>query len=67
MSLTIPEVVERVKAIRDERYDAEAAHSDEDSLYEDVLRAIADGSRDAEALAAQALITKDFDFERWCS
>ncbi len=46
--------------------DAEAAHSEEDFLYEDVLRAIATGTCiDPQACAALALESGKIDFNRW--
>ena len=47
--------------------DVEGAHQKEDELYRDVLRAIADGSRDAMGLAASALKTQEIIGERWYS
>lgn len=42
------------------------AHSMEDSLHSDVLRAIASGTaEDPVACAREALRTEDLEFERW--
>lgn len=48
-------------------WDDELAHSMEDALWEDVLRAIADGAPNAAELAKAALATKELDFARWCA
>lgn len=44
--------------------DYEAAHSAEDTLHQDVLKAIADGSPHAPALAREALRTQEIKFPR---
>jgi hypothetical protein len=68
MMLTVEEVLRRVKAIRDIAEDDESAHIAEDSLYEDVLTAIATGKcLGPEACARAALKTKALRFSRWCS
>lgn len=66
--MTIFEVRERLEEIKTLANDSEAAHSREDGLYFDVLRAIADGETDDPAgLAAEALKTLGIDFDRWCA
>ncbi|GAA4928990.1 hypothetical protein GCM10023224_05470 [Streptomonospora halophila] len=45
--------------------DNEAAHCDEDALYIEVLRAVAQGAPNAAELAAEALHARDLDFTRW--
>lgn len=65
--MNVEDVRARVEMIRALAYDGEAAHSDEDALREDVLRAIADGADDPAALAAAALITSEIRFARWCA
>lgn len=57
--------VEQIKAIAGR--DDEAAHSMEDELFIDVLKAIAKGSRQAKALAREALKSKALQFPRHCS
>jgi hypothetical protein len=47
-------------------HDPEAAHSHEDRLFLDVLKAIANGERNPDELAAEALKSNDIDFPRWC-
>lgn len=63
------EVTARVRAIRAlSKSDPEAAHSNEDRLYADVLKAIAEGNltkADAMELAQTALKTKAATFPRW--
>jgi hypothetical protein len=56
----------RVDAINAESCDDEQAHCDEDILYEDVLRAIADGTaEDPKLCAFVALSTLEIEFSRW--
>lgn len=45
--------------------DPEAAHGFEDSLWSEVLRAIAKGADDPAGLARAALETLELDFPRW--
>ena len=59
------EVKDRIKTIGDKAGDPECAHILEDTLYFDVLRAIADGVENPKKLAEIALKTKKIDFERW--
>lgn len=47
--------------------DDEALHSQEDSLWGEVLEAIANGAPDAAGLAREAIRTNDLDFSRWCA
>jgi hypothetical protein len=62
------DVVERVALIRQAQDDDEMAHSMEDALYEDILRAIAAGTAENVAeMAKEALKTKDVAFARWCA
>ena len=66
--MTPKRVRERVKWIDSVRGDDEAAHSAEDALYAEVLRAIADGTaEDAQACAKEALKTQHIGFARWCA
>lgn len=63
--LDLEEIQTRVKAIRNLANDSEAAHSAEDALWFDVLTAIAEGDGRAQALAYEALETREIDFLRW--
>lgn len=65
--MTKQEVIERVKQIEAIRHDDEVAHSMEDDLYRDVLRAIAGGEIDGHELAAEALKVEKIKFARWCA
>ena len=66
--LTVQGVRMAVRAIRDEQANYDAAHCDEDSLYEKVLRAIARGTaEDVQGCARAALRTKTLKFARHCS
>jgi hypothetical protein len=47
--------------------DDEKAHGMEDALWQDVLRAIAKGSRKSRVLAREALKTLQIKFPRHCS
>ena len=67
--MTIDTIKSRLEEIRRIAGDNERAHSAEDELHQDVLRAIADG--DIEPLdsireaARLALASIDIEFERW--
>jgi hypothetical protein len=65
--MTVEDVEKRVVEIRQRAWDDEAAHSDEDSLRDDVLQTIADGAENARALALAVLETSKIDFSRWCA
>lgn len=66
--MDIADVAKRVKDIEQGKWDDEVAHSDEDSLYRDLLSAIADGTcTDPAACAALALTTQELEFARWCA
>jgi hypothetical protein len=67
MNLTLSDVRNRVEAIRAMANDDEGAHAAEDRLHVDVLTALAEGARGGKLLAAEALKTRDIDFERWCA
>ena len=68
MGLTVDEINRRVGLIDNCSADDEAAHSEEDELYRDVLKAIADGTAEQPAkCAAAALETRDITFARWCA
>ena len=64
--MTKNEVKRRVKDIKINADDYEGAHNMEDSLHQDVLRAIADGAENAAELAKEALKTKKIGFSRYC-
>jgi hypothetical protein len=65
----ISTVSRRLKAIRDAatKADDEVAHSLEDVLMVDALKAIAGGANDAPALAAAVLTSREIEFSRWCA
>jgi hypothetical protein len=64
--MTPQEVRDRVDRVRAEKADDERAHGYEDSLWEDVLEAIAAGAKGrSRDLATEALKTKDISFGRW--
>ena len=70
MRITVEYVKARVEVIKTTIDDPEAAHELEDSLHEEVLEGIADGSvwaEDAADVASAALETKDLEFSRWCA
>ena len=56
-----------VKQIKGESGDFETAHSDEDKLYEAVLKEVVKGNPEARSMAAEALKTKLIDFARYCA
>lgn len=65
--MTLAEIERRIADIEAMRADDESAHSAEDDLRADVLRAIADGAADAAAMAKLALTTDRIEFARWCA
>lgn len=67
--MRVEEVIKRVQEIEAvaDRGDPEAAHSREDSLYFDVLVAIASGSRNMRRLAQEAVKAAEIEFVRWCA
>jgi hypothetical protein len=68
MNLSPDLVLARVNEIRDIAGDGEVAHSKEDDLWRDVLRAIAEGTVVSGSECARvALLTQDIEFERWCA
>jgi hypothetical protein len=61
-------VRQRVADIEAVSGDPEDAHSDQDTLYRDVLEFIAGHDRDLPGrLAAEALKVEEIDFPRWCA
>jgi hypothetical protein len=65
--LTVDMVNERVAQISRKVKDPEDAHSAEDGLYLEVLRAIAGMRGPAARLAKAALATTKIRFPRWCA
>lgn len=66
--LTVAYVAGAVRKIYGLRGDPEAAHSEEDKLHQEVLKAIANSDcDDPQACARQALMTQAIDFSRWCA
>ena len=65
--MTIEEAQKRVDKVAACRGDDEGAHSEEDSLRNDILVAIAGGDPNPVGLAMIALKTNDIDFARWCA
>jgi hypothetical protein len=66
--MTVDDVKKRLKALEANRGDPESAHSDEDDLHQDVLRAISLGQCQTdppEDVAAEALKSLDIPFSRW--
>ena len=64
--MTSQDVLDRLREITAMAGDDEVAHSAEDRLHQDVLKAIADGSAESpENLARLALETRKIDFARW--
>lgn len=59
--------VEAIKHYAGKNRDPEAAHSMEDDMFVDVLRAIADGAPNAQEMAREALKSVALDFPRWCA
>lgn len=65
--MKIQEVIDRIANIKRIRGDDERAHGAEDALHQDVLRAIAGGTKNCRRLATEALKTLDIKFARWCA
>lgn len=65
--MKVAEVKARVERVRSLAQDFEAAHSEEDKLYADVLSAIARGAKNGQELAAAALQTEYIEFVRVCA
>jgi hypothetical protein len=64
--MTVDEIRERVNAIKKIKGDPEAAHGSEDTLFSDVLAAIAKGRcSDPAACAREALRSNYIRFPRW--
>lgn len=65
--MTVKQIEKRLEEIKASCEDYEHAHSEEDSLFEDVLKAIARGHQGAAELAKAALKSKKIDFTRYCA
>lgn len=66
--MNIEDVFRKLSEIADVVGDYEAAHSREDDLYYDLLKAIAAGEcDDPEACARVAISSKHLDFPRYCA
>ena len=65
--MTLEEVQAAVQRIRKfaEEKDGPGAHIHQDSLFENVLLAIAAGAANPKELAAAAVVVADLDFDRW--
>jgi septum formation topological specificity factor MinE len=63
--MTIEEVERRINLIQANTRDYEVAHHEEDKLREDVLKAIANGSNNAQQLAQLTLKTSEIHFPRY--
>lgn len=64
--MTPEQVREQVEHIRvNAHIDPEARHCEQDTVYIDVLQAIADGADNPRELAAEAVKIDDIDFPRW--
>lgn len=62
--MTVKDVRIRLLLIAELQRDGEMAHSAEDRLWEDVLRAIARGDKYPISLAAEAVKSRDIVFDR---
>lgn len=66
--MTVADIEARVEAIKPMIYDGEKAHTMQDELYEDVLKAISERNCvHAQECAKTALKVKKLDFSRWYS
>lgn len=65
--MDVTKIRDRVHEIRVCSDNPEGAHTLEDALYLDVLRAIADGAENPEELAREALLAAEIMFPRWCA
>lgn len=65
--MTLQDVKNNVLKIYEMKGDDEAAHGEEDRLYEDVLREMVAGNPEAQEMAKEALKTQDINFSRWCA
>ena len=68
VQMTIDEVRKTILEINEVRRDDERAHSREDDLHTDVLRAISAGTAEnPREMARLALTTEAIEFHRWCA
>ena len=66
--MTLDEIRDAIKGIRERANDDEMAHADEDVLFAEVLRSIAAGTcEDPQSAAELALTSLDIEFARWCA
>ncbi|UXC68588.1 hypothetical protein N4627_05685 [Limosilactobacillus vaginalis] len=65
--MTLSEVKDTVRTITECKDDFEMAHEMEDDLYKDVLKEMIAGNPEAQAMAREALKTKQIDFARYCA
>lgn len=63
--ITVKEVKDIVNSFTDKNADWEEMHIEEDDMYEDVLRAIAECDPHSKLLAREALKSKNIKFTRW--
>ena len=65
--MTVGEIRERIQQIGEyaSRDSNDEAHVDEDDLYLDTLRAIAEGASNARELAREAMRANALEYERW--
>lgn len=59
------DVWKKIEELRIAAGDPERAHAIQDTLYVDVLHAIAEGADHPQDLAQEALKAADVDFDRW--
>lgn len=67
VGLLAGDIVAALESLHGMRDDDERAHSAEDRLRGNVLRAIAMGNTDAPRLAAEVLLSSSISFSRWCA
>lgn len=61
-------VLARLEMIKSQAHDDESAHSLEDHLYFDILKAISEGRCQYPKTCAElAIKSQDIDFARWCA
>lgn len=66
--MTLDDIRQRIAKIHELQKDDEAAHSEEDDLHSDVLKAIAEETCEEPVEAARlALTTEQITFQRYCA
>ena len=65
--MTIYQIRQCIKSIKEHSGDYEAQHSLEDNLWEMALRAISKGADNPDKLAKEVLKTKELSFQRQCA